>query len=172
MSRLRRIEERDRFFFVTTNLSKTISHLKPNERTLILEILGVCRAKLAFKIFAYVVMPDHVHLMIEPGSRTLSSVMRDFKSKSALAMNERRQSRGPVWQSRYFDFVCRRVRDFSEKVEYIHHNPVKVGLVGRPEGWPWSSANSLLTGGTSFFLPDPIDLPADGDTLLWPAPWR
>jgi REP element-mobilizing transposase RayT len=172
MSRLRRIEEQDRFFFVTTNLSKKVADLSPSERTLVLETLGRCRVNMRFKIFAYVVMPDHAHLMLEPATNTLTSVMREFKSKTGLLLNERRRTRGPIWQTRFFDFICRSVRDFSEKVEYIHQNPVSVGLVGKPEDWLWSSAAFYQKRNNPVFAPDFIDLPADADTLLWPAPWR
>jgi putative transposase len=172
MSRLRRIEEQDRLFFVTTNLGKNVAHLSPLERTLVLETLGRCREKMRFKIFAYVVMPDHMHLMLEPAAHTLTSVMREFKSKTALLLNQGRQTKGPLWQTRFFDFICRRVRDFSEKVEYIHQNPVSTGLVKLPEEWPWSSAGFYRKVENAVFVPDAIDLPADADTLLWPAPWR
>jgi putative transposase len=172
MSRLRRIEERDRFFFVTTNVSKGVAHLSPAERTLVLEILDVCRARMGFKIFVYVVMPDHAHFLLDPGSVTLTSLMRDFKSKTGLSVNGRRETRGPLWQSRFFDFVCRRVRDFSQKAEYIHRNPVEAGLTNCPEEWPWSSAGFCLGRKQAILVPDRIDLPADADTFLWSAPWR
>jgi REP element-mobilizing transposase RayT len=167
VSRLRRIEQGERYFFITTNLAEGVAPLTAAERVIVLRILGTCRAKLGFKIFAYVVMADHVHLLIEPESSTLTGVMREFKSKSGLALNEHRRTRGPVWQARFFDFVCRRVRDFWQKTEYIHDNPVKAGLVGRAEDGVWSSA-----AGPGVLAADPIDLPAEGNTLLWPAPWR
>jgi REP-associated tyrosine transposase len=172
MSRLRRIEEQDRFFFVTTNLRKGVADFSPHERTLVLEILARCRDRMGFKVFAYVVMPDHTHLMLEPADHTLTAVMREFKSKTALLLNRRRRANGPLWQTRFFDFICRRVRDFSAKVEYIHQNPVSAGLVKRPEEWPWSSAGFFRKVNNPVFVPDLVDLPANANTLLWPAPWR
>lgn len=172
MSRLRRIEQCDRIFFVTTNLSRNVACLSPSERTLVLEILDVCRARMGFKIFTYVVMPDHAHFLLDPGSTTLTSLMRDFKSKTGLRVNAHRATHGPLWHSRFFDFVCRRVRDFSQKAEYIHRNPVEAGLAKCPDEWRWSSAGFCLQGKQAILVPDKIDLPADGDTLLWPAPWR
>lgn len=172
MSRLRRIEERDRLFFVTTNLSSNVTDLSPPERTLVLEILDICRSRMRFKIFAYVIMPDHAHFLLDPGPSTLTSLMRDFKSKTGLRVNAHRATRGPLWQSRFFDFICRHVRDFSKKAEYIHRNPVEAGMAKCPEEWPWSSAGFCLEGRQGIFVPDRIDLPADGDTFLWPAPWR
>ena len=133
MSRLRRIEQRDRFFFVTTNLAKGIPHFVPDECALLLDILGQSRAQHGFLLFAYAVMPDHVHLLLDPGPSSLAAVLRDFKSKSALALNKSRHAHGSLWQPRYFDFACRRVRDFWNKMEYIRDNPVRAGLVLRPE---------------------------------------
>jgi hypothetical protein len=49
-----------------------------------------------------------------------------------------RSTRG-IRQRRYFDFIIRRVRDFWDKLEYIHQNPVIAGLANRPEDWSWSS---------------------------------
>jgi REP element-mobilizing transposase RayT len=200
MSRLRRIEQRDRFFFVTTNLARDVDSLSPAERTRVLEILGNCRARLDLKIFAYAVMPDHAHFLLEPMNNTLSSVMRQFKSHTGLALNKSRANHGPLWQSRFFDFICRRARDFSAKMEYINRNPVEAGLARQPEDYPWSSAAAWIYGdlrhtqapvnsiaaavprpqGSAdsalrykpILPPDFIDMPADGDTLLWPAPWR
>ena len=82
MTRLRRIADRDRFFFVTTNLAKGVPQLSPSERDLLLEILDSQRER--FWLFGYVVMPDHVHLLLTPRDKTLVQVMRDLKSKSGF----------------------------------------------------------------------------------------
>ena len=173
MSRLRRIEERDRFFFVTTNLAHGVAHLSAEERNHLLRILGGVRSVRGFFLFGFVVMPAHVHLLLEPGTNSLVDILRDFKSQFALELVRARRTPGPIWQSRYFDFICRRVRDFWEKMEYVHQNPVEARLTKRAEDWPWSSAAWWArTKSTPLLLPDPIDLPANGDALLWPAPWR
>jgi putative transposase len=172
VSRLRRIEQGDRYFFVTTNLEKNVARFTPAERMLVEEVLAESRTRLGALIFAHVVMPDHLHLLFDPGPSTLTEFMREFKSKSALALNGRRGTRGRVWQARYFDFVCRRVRDFWEKTEHIRNNPVRAGLVKQMEDREWSSGGTPNAGRNRGFEPDFIDLPAEGSTLLWPAPWR
>jgi hypothetical protein len=73
---------------------------------------------------------------------------------------------------KYFDFILRRVKDFWEKMEYIHRNPVEAGLVIRPEEWKWSSCGHYFKTGMVPVIPDPVGLPVDGNELLWPAPWR
>lgn len=173
MSRLRRIEQDHRFFFVTTNLAAGYPPLSPYERTLILKDLASTRATLAFQLFSFVVMPDHLHLLFYPQETTLTDILRDFKAKSALSLCKVRGSHGPVWQPRFFDFVCRRVRDFWAKRDYIHQNSVCAGLVDTAEDWQWSSAAiGPSVHPFQILRIDPIELPADGNALIWPAPWR
>jgi hypothetical protein len=57
------------------------------------------------------------------------------------AVNQRRGADGELWQPRFFDRALRTVREYNEEVEYIHLNPVRAGLVSRPEDWRWSSYN-------------------------------
>ena len=117
-------------------------------------------------------MPTHVHLLISPQKQNLIRVMRDLKSKTGFAITRRRGIPGPVWQERYFDTIIRQVRDFWQKLDYIHRNPVEAGLVGNPEKWKWSSYRQIAKKESSPIAVDPVDLPADGNHLLWPAPWR
>jgi putative transposase len=170
MSRLRRIEQAHRFFFVSTNLAPQCAPFSPDERTLVLRDLNGVRSSHDFLLFSFVVMPTHLHLLLYPRETTLTSILRDLKSRSAATLHKARASVGPIWQPRFFDFACRKVRDFWEKVKYIHQNPVKAGLASAAADWPWSSAAS----GTrpAMLRPDPIELPADGNALIWPAPWR
>jgi len=56
-------------------------------------------------------------------------------------VNKRLGTEGELWQPRFFDRALRTVGEYNEKVEYIHLNPVRAGLVGRPEDWRWSSCN-------------------------------
>jgi REP element-mobilizing transposase RayT len=93
MSRLRRIVQRERYFFITTNVAKGVGVFSSHERTCVLESLGQCRTKLHFKLFAYVVMPSHVHFLFEPGENQLSAVLRIFKSSSALKINHLRRAK-------------------------------------------------------------------------------
>jgi len=172
MSRLRRIEQSERYFFVTTNLARNVAEFSPKERTEVLNVLDSARHRQGFFLFAYVVMPTHLHLLLWPHRCTLTGVLRDFKSKSALAVTATRGIRGPIWQPRFFDFICRRVKDFHEKMEYIHNNPVEAKLVEQAEQWPWSSAAWHLEHRQPPILVDPVRLPAESNALLWPAPWR
>ena|SRR5579859_2959281 len=172
MSRLRRIVDRDRIFFVTTNLAPAVPRLSPRERDLVLEQLKRQHGLGDFLLFGYVVMPRHLHLLLMPQGRGLTGSMHALKRVTAEKLLRRRGCAGPIWQARYFDFVLRRVRDFWEKLEYIHENPVAAGLAGRADRWRWSSAAHYVDAGAAPVSVDAVDLPPDGGTFLWPAPWR
>ena len=157
MSRLRRIEHAHRFFFITTNLARASLPLSPTERTLILQDLKTTRRSHDFLLFSYVVMPTHLHLLLYPREAMLADILRDFKCKSSFSLRKARASQRPAWQSRFFDSICRKVRDFWEKMDYIHQNPVKAGLVASATDWLWSSAATPLDH--SKLQPDPRPSP-------------
>ena len=61
-------------------------------------------------------------------------------------MRAERGETGSLWQKRYYDRNLRSYDDFVEKLRYIHHNPVKRGLIAKPEDWTWSSFAHYATG--------------------------
>jgi putative transposase len=172
MSRLRRIEDRDRVFFVTTNVAPHANPLSSSERDLLLEQIARQRNGGEFLLFAYTIMPTHLHLLVSPAGCGLAAIMREFKSCTGQHLARSRRARQPVWQARYFDFVLRRVADFWDKLEYIHNNPAEAGLVQRPEDWTWSSARHYAGFGATPIPIDSADLPGDRAAWLYPAPWR
>jgi REP element-mobilizing transposase RayT len=172
MTRLRRIEDRDRIFFVTTNLAPKVVPFIPEERDLILSAIETHKLRSDFLLFGYMVMPTHVHLLFSPQGRNLIQIMRDLKSKTGYTIAQRRNIAGPIWQERYFDTIIRQVRNFRQKLEYIHRNPVEAGLVSEPEEWHWSSYRQYVKKGEGLIALDPVEFPSDGDHFPWPAPWR
>ena len=97
------------------------------------------------QVYGYVVMPEHVHLLLsEPQRDTLADALKSLKqgvSRRLIADAEH------FWQKRYYDFNVRDYAQFVEKLRYIHPNPVKAGLCERPEDWEWSSFRHYATGG-------------------------
>jgi putative transposase len=171
MSRLRRIATRDRVFFVTTNLLRTNASLSVEDRNALLDVLASRRENGAFWLFGYVIMPDHVHLLLRPHNVSLDDGMRAIKSISALRIMRHRGVRGRLWQPRYFDNIIRHAGELWKKLEYIHNNPVAAGLVAIATDWRWSSCGAFTPSGTPPIPIDkPFDFPADGAALLWPAP--
>ena len=106
--------------------------------------LEVLRLRHGFYVFGYVLMPEHVHLLVsEPKRYRLATTLNVLKAEvSKQIKGERRQ----LWQRRYYDFNILTQRKFVEKLRYMHRNPVKRGLVEKPEDWPWSSFRHYLTG--------------------------
>ena len=95
-----------------------------------------------FEVIGYVVMPEHVHLLLsEPGKDLLSVALQALK----ISVSKRAEGR-PFWQARYYDFNVFTEAKRIEKLNYMHWNPVKRGLVERPEDWLWSSCRYYQTG--------------------------
>ncbi len=88
-------------------------------------------------------MPDHVHLLLTPMKDeqgwpyALPSILKLIKGVSARSVNNLMNRSGPVWQEESFDHVLRSTESRAEKLEYIRQNPVRRGLVARPEDYPW-----------------------------------
>ena len=123
-----------------------------NRRDLFLEILEQVRAKYDFVVAGYVVMPEHVHLLIsEPRFKKLSRAMQVLKQRVSLRCRGKARKNAnqmrlwddtlppAFWQPRYYDFNVFTWKKYVEKLRYIHRNPVKRGLVPSPELWRWSS---------------------------------
>ena len=102
------------------------------------------RKSFDLSIYGYVVMPDHVHLLIsEPQRETIAEVIKSLKQGGARRLIGDEEC---FWQKRYYDFNIRNELQFVEKLRYIHRNPVKRGLCVRPEDWEWSSFLQYSTG--------------------------
>ena len=100
------------------------------------------RIRYHFVIAGYVIMPEHVHLLLsEPETALLSKAIQALKLSVSVQSKPR-----PFWQARYYDFNVYTPQKRSEKIEYMHKNPVKRGLVEDPGQWPWSSYNHYATG--------------------------
>ncbi|MGH9432903.1 MAG: REP-associated tyrosine transposase [Terriglobia bacterium] len=98
------------------------------------------RSRLGFGLYGYVLMPDHWHVLLWPsGVLTISWVLQDIKYVSARRINRSRRTRGSIWQRQFWDRFVRHAREFSHRLEYMHMNPVRKGLVAKAEEWQWSS---------------------------------
>jgi putative transposase len=115
-----------------------------------LRALEQVRRRFQLRVYGYVVMPEHVHLLLsEPAGGTLPAAMQLLKTKvSVKARKAGRRSAGemPFWQARYFDHNVRNHAGFATQLRYIHRNPVKRGLCLAPEHWPSSSFRAWALG--------------------------
>jgi putative transposase len=118
-------------------------------------------------IYGYVVMPEHVHLLLsepefplkptsglsglptscdwlnKPQEHTLADALKSLKQGTSRRLIGDAEH---FWQKRYYDYNLRHCRQFEEKLRYIHGNPVRAGLCERPEDWAWSSFRHYATG--------------------------
>ena len=102
------------------------------------------RRNYRLNVYGYVVMPEHVHLLLsEPEKDTLADALKSLKQGVSRRLIG---DAGHFWQKRYYDFNIRSHRQFMEKLLYIHRNPVQQGLCDRPEDWAWSSFRHYATG--------------------------
>ncbi len=92
------------------------------------------------RMLTWVIMPNHVHLLVEVWTTPLSKLIQDWKSVSSHYVKQALQRPGNWWQEDYFDRYIRDDAHFHKAVHYIENNPVKAGLVKEAKAWPWSSA--------------------------------
>jgi len=131
------------FHFLTFSCFHRLPYLGSAEaRDLFLDALERTRLRYRFVVAGYVVMPEHVHLLIgEPQRGDVSTTMHALKLSVSMRRTER-----PFWQARYYDFLVHNDEKRIEKLRYMHRNPVARGLVEKPEDWPWSSFRHYATG--------------------------
>ena len=147
--------------FITCSCYRRLPLLaRVHARNQAVRILGEVRAKYKFRILGYVVMPEHVHLLLsEPGVGTPSTVMQVFKQRVSRQLRGRTRPRStrqmplwnnPVdsmmlrsfWQRRFHDFNVFSEKKKNEKLHYMHSNPVKWKLVKHPHHWPGRATTS------------------------------
>ncbi len=144
-------------YFFTVNLADRRSHRLIREIAALRSAVASTRARHAFVIDAWVVLPDHLHAVwtLPEGdcdfSTRWASIKRLFswqlspgeaRSRSRVAKRER-----GIWQRRYWEHMIRDEADFRTHVDYVHFNPVKHGLVEHPGLWPYSTFHRAVARG-------------------------
>ena len=134
--------------FFTVNLKNRKSTLLTDRIEILREAWRKTATDYTFETLAVCILPDHLHciLKLRDGDEDFplrwrlikSRFSRSIASTDDPASGTRKGERG-IWQRRYWDHVIRTERDFETHVNYIHHNPVKHGLVTDPDDWPYSS---------------------------------
>ena len=147
--------------FITFSCYRRLPHLAtPARRDLFLRVLEQARRRYGFALLGYVVMPEHVHLLMTmPTVGDPSVVMKVVKERFSRLLRKREALMDRVWQKRFYDFNVCTERKRVEKLRYLHRNPVKRGLVQSPEEWDWSSFRSYLNH-------------EKGLVEVEPCPWR
>lgn len=97
-------------------------------------------------LYAYVLMRNHVHLLVEQGNVPLQKVMQRIHLRFTQRFNRRHGKCGHVFQGRYKAIMCQHEKYFTALLRYLHLNPCRAGVVADPGKYPWSSHASYLTG--------------------------
>jgi putative transposase len=142
-ARLVRLHQSGDNHFITFSCYRRLGYLSSAQsRDLFESALERIRRRYRFVVLGYVVMPEHVHLLVnEPRRGRLDRAIQALKLSVAVRRRER-----PFWQARYYDFNVFTEAKRVEKLRYMHRNPVVRGLVKRPEDWAWSSFRHHATG--------------------------
>jgi putative transposase len=147
-----RLQQTGHSHFITFTCYRRREHLTSSHAcSAVLHALENTRQRYELRVYGFVLMPEHVHLLLsEPERGTLARALQSLKSASARTARDvptgKTGACAPFWQTRYYDRYMRDYDEFSEKLRYIHRNPVKRGLCSSPEQWPWSSFRHYFTG--------------------------
>jgi putative transposase len=141
--------------FVTFSCYRRRPYLESRRaRDRFVNVLRQVRAGWKFRLVGYVVMPEHVHLLMsEPRKGDPSKVLQALKQKTSRILKRRtvqgkqlslrfadsEANANHFWQRRFYDFNVWSTKKVREKLDYMHLNPVKRKLVSHPKDWPWSS---------------------------------
>jgi putative transposase len=143
-------------------------------RNIFVKLLGEVRVRFGVAVLGYVVMPEHVHLLItEPPNSTPSRFLQVLKQRVSRELGKRTRKRvrgqlplhfesGPValphlWQPRFHDFNVWSRKKRNEKIHYMHRNPVQRALVQDPKEWPWSSYSFYFRRGIVLLSMDRVE---------------
>ena len=142
---LKRFQKAEALHFITFSWFHRLPFLQaPEPKDTVEAIFEQTRARHEARVYAYVLMPEHIHLLInEPPSILVAQFL---KAPKQIASRKLKGNRLQFWQPRYFDANIRGETARSEVIRYIHRNPVKRGLVASPGDYRWSSFNHYATG--------------------------
>jgi putative transposase len=169
------------FYHVTsrTNDKNKVFESKLGKKIMLM-VLSEAKEKYRFRLSNFCVMPNHIHLLIQPREGTdLSMIMRWIKTRSAKSWNFIHGSKNHVWGERYFARAIKDPEDYETVMRYIDYNPVEAGLALAPSEWKASGAyykTQNLPGLVDFHLTERLNyvkmlspIPPEVARLLSPA---
>ena len=142
---LKRFQKAEALHFITFSCFQRLPLLDaPDPKNTFEAVLELTRARHQARVYAYVLMPEHVHLLVnEPPTILLAQFLKAVKQVTSRKLKGGHEK---LWQERYFDRNVHGEAARSEVIRYIHRNPVKRGLVASPGDYQWSSFNHYATG--------------------------
>lgn len=138
---LKRFYPAGAIYFITSVTEGRVPLFEKNEHLeLLVNVIEEERKRLGFIISAYVLLPNHCHFLINPGEKAnISNIMAVIKARCAKSINILLKRTGKIWQHQFMDHIIRSSIDYQRHLEYIHHNPLKHGLVKDAKEYRWSS---------------------------------
>ena len=145
------------YFFTVNLLQRQGNNLLTRHIELLRAVVKSVRQRHPFKIHGWVVLPEHLHCVIElpPDDANYATRWRLIKMEFSKALprterlsavRTRRGERG-IWQRRYWEHLIRDERDYRAHMDYVHINPVKHGLVECVADWPYSTFHRMVAEG-------------------------
>jgi len=147
MVRLRRYKVENTPFFITTQTYRNQKFFLNKDRAeIVIDYIYRAKEKMIDFLLAFVVMPEHLHLLIVPKSKySISQIMLFIKKGSSRVIHIKENTNGHLWGKRFFDRGIRSEKELVETIQYIHNNPIKEGLTKERKDYLFSSANSRWT---------------------------
>jgi putative transposase len=127
-------------FFITATYNRRRFFQVEANALLMIDTLQHYRREGNYKLHAFVVMPDHIHLLLTPETITLERAIGLIKG----GFSRRLASKLPVWQRSFTDHRIRDAEEFAIRRNYIHENPIRAHLSANAEAYPYSSASTHL----------------------------
>ena len=147
MTNIRRYYDIGNVYFLT-HVTYKRKPILVNHADILKNSLNRVKSEYVFEIIAFVILPNHFHILIDPDTNDVSKLMRKFKlTFSAGYRAIHKIDSGRAWQYRFWDHVIRNQEDMNRHIDYIHYNPVKHGLVTNPFDWEHSSILDYLKAG-------------------------
>jgi putative transposase len=164
---------RGHLHFITFTCYRRLPRLRSiRARNAFVQILGETRDRYGFSLVGYVVMPEHIHLLIsEPAKGTPSTVIQVLKQRVSRRLRRRKRklpgqcslafaggddALRRFWQRRFYDFNVWSLKKRIEKLHYMHMNPLKRKSVDHPREWPWSSFSFYSDDKSGMIRVDPV----------------
>ncbi len=140
MARKPRIEFEGAFYHVLTRGNQKQKIFKENDDlNIYLEILFDYKKRYNYYLFSYVLMSNHVHLLIQTQKTPLSKILQGVNQRYTAYFNRKYKTVGHLFQGRYKAILCDRDEYMLSLVKYIHMNPVRARVAESPAGYKWSS---------------------------------
>ncbi len=138
----RRVHQAGVYFVTTDTWQKHPLFINQDLANIVVEQIVNCRDRGFYKLHAFVLMPDHLHVLLTPGeTTTVEKAMQMIKGGSAHKMGLETPNKFPVWHSGFHDRWIRDAEEYRGSKRYIEQNPVEAKLVEKPEDYVLSSAS-------------------------------